>query len=212
MHSPRIQSRGSTLNTFELPHVVSRPSHERTVQSPHRPPALRDRALRYGVAVLSDLDLLMLLVRSGGEGVTALDIASGLLDAEQGLNGIERLGVGGLSEHFGIGPAKAARVAAALELGKRAFREASEAPELAIHCVEDVVRWARPRLCALEHEEVWVLSLDAQNGLKSARRVAQGGLHACAMTPRDVLRPAVRAAASAIILLHNHPSGSPEPS
>src|SRR5690606_39925775 len=81
MHSPRIQSRGSTLNTFELPHVVSRPSHERTVQSPHRPPALRDRALRYGVAVLSDLDLLMLLLGSGGEGVTALDIASGLLGA-----------------------------------------------------------------------------------------------------------------------------------
>ena len=73
-------------------------------------------------------------------------------------------------------------------------------------------RWAGPRLANLEHEEVWLLALDGRNGLKSARRIAQGGMHACALTTRDVLAPALRDAASAIVLVHNHPSGDPRPS
>jgi DNA repair protein RadC len=56
------------------------------------------------------------------------------------------------------------------------------------------------------------LSVDGQNGLKAARRVAQGGLHGCALTTRDVLGPALRDAASAILLVHNHPSGDPRAS
>ena len=59
---------------------------------------------------------------------------------------------------------------------------------------------------------MWLLSLDGRNGLKSARRIAQGGMHACALTTRDVLAPALRDAASAIVLVHNHPSGDPRPS
>ncbi len=74
------------------------------------------------------------------------------------------------------------------------------------------MRWARPRLAALEHEEVWLLSLDGKYGLKSARRIAQGGLHGCALLTRDVLSPALRDGASAIVLVHNHPSGDPTPS
>jgi DNA repair protein RadC len=79
-------------------------------------------------------------------------------------------------------------------------------------CFEQVVRWARPRLGTLEHEEVWLLSLDGRYGLKSARRIAQGGLHGCALLTRDVLSPALRDGASAIVLVHNHPSGDPTPS
>ncbi len=175
-------------------------------------PDLRERALRYGVATLSDSDLLALVLSSGATGASVTGIAATLLEAAEGLGGLARLGAGGLAEHYGVGPAKAARVAAALELGQRVFREVIEQSHPTFTSAEDVARWARPRLSALEHEEVWVLSLDGQNGLKSARRVAQGGLHGCALTPKDVLRPALRAAASAIVLLHNHPSGSPEPS
>ena len=177
-----------------------------------RPPDLRERALRYGVATLSDTDLLALLLSTGSSGASVATIAQQLLEESGGLSGITRLGTGGLAEHYGVGPAKAARLAAALELGKRAFREVVEQEYLVLASVQDVARWARPRLSTLEHEEVWLLSLDGQNGLKSARRVAQGGLHGCALTPKDVLRPALRAAASAIILLHNHPSGCAEPS
>jgi DNA repair protein RadC len=67
-------------------------------------------------------------------------------------------------------------------------------------------------LIELEHEEVWLLSLDARNRLRATTRVAQGGSHGCALTPQDVLRPAVRNGAAAIILVHNHPSGDPTPS
>lgn len=75
-----------------------------------------------------------------------------------------------------------------------------------------VARWARPRLAHLEHEELWVLLLDGRNRLRHAVRAAQGGQHACSLTPADVLRPAVRGAASALVLVHNHPSGDPTPS
>jgi DNA repair protein RadC len=72
--------------------------------------------------------------------------------------------------------------------------------------------WARPRLAALDHEELWVLALDGQNGLKAARRVAAGGIHGLHVAPRDPLRAALREAASAFVLVHNHPSGAPAPS
>ena len=74
------------------------------------------------------------------------------------------------------------------------------------------MNWAHPRLAGLDHEEVWVLGLDGNNGLGSARRVAQGGMHGASLLPRDVLRPALRDGASAIVLVHNHPSGDPSPS
>jgi len=181
---------------------------------PHKqsPPDLRERSLRYGVAALSDQDLVALVLSTGQSGSSVRDIAHRLLASAPGLTGIARMGTANLAGEYGIGPAKAARLAAALELGQRVFREAIEEPRLILTSVDDVLRWARPRLGPLEHEEVWLLCLDGQNGLKAARRVAQGGLHGCALTPRDVLRPAVRAATSAIILLHNHPSGSPDPS
>lgn len=176
------------------------------------PPNLRERSLRYGVAALSDQDLVALILSTGQSGSSVRDIAHRLLASAPGLTGIAHMGTANLAGEYGIGPAKAARLAAALELGQRVFREALEEPRLVLTSIDDVLRWARPRLGTLEHEEVWLLCLDGQNGLKAARRVAQGGLHGCALTPRDVLRPAVRAATSAIILLHNHPSGSPDPS
>src|SRR5262249_14835030 len=67
-------------------------------------------------------------------------------------------------------------------------------------------------LGALDHEQIWALSLDGRNGLRASRRVAEGGLHGCSIDPRDVLRAVVRDAASAFVLVHNHPSGDPTPS
>ncbi len=115
-----------------------------------------------------------------------------------------------LSEQFGLSESYALRLSAAFELGRRSLaRPMDREPVL---CFEQVVAWARPRLGALEHEEVWLLCLDGRNRLRSARRVAQGGLHGCAIYPRDILRPALRDGASSIVLVHNHPSGDPEPS
>ncbi|HXN30322.1 MAG TPA: JAB domain-containing protein, partial [Polyangiaceae bacterium] len=69
-----------------------------------------------------------------------------------------------------------------------------------------------PRLATLDHEELWALVLDGRHGLRAARRVASGGIHGLHVAPRDALRVAVREGASAVVLVHNHPSGDPSAS
>lgn len=110
----------------------------------------------------------------------------------------------------GVGHATLARLLAARELCRRGA--ALEHTPTRIISEDDVMRWAAPRLLPLNHEELWVLSLDARNGLRAADRVAQGGIAGCAVTPADALRPAVRNAAAAVVVVHNHPSGDPTPS
>ncbi len=175
-------------------------------------PEIRERALRSGVSELGDAELLSLLLGTGSVGRSVERVAQALLESAGGLEGIARLGPHAFSAQPGVGPVKAARLAAALELGRRALiRSLSEERE-AIDCFEAAADWARPRLAALEHEEVWLLCLDGRSGLKASVRVAQGGLHGCALTARDVLAPAIKNGAAAILLIHNHPSGDPQPS
>lgn len=162
------------------------------------------------MGALGDVELLALLLSPpGGE---ARARAARFLDEAGGLAGVARLGSLDLLGRSGVGPAAAARVAAALELGRRALAEVSGTKREKLDSFDAVERWARPRLTWLEHEEVWLLGLDGRNGLRMARRIAQGGAHGCALSPRDVLAPAVREGASAIVLCHNHPSGDPTPS
>ena len=172
---------------------------------------LREHALAFGVQNLADVDLLTLLLGTGSAGESVSLSAAALLERSGGLAGIARLGPHALARR-GIGPAKSTRIAAAIEFGRRALLCALAEEREVLDCFERVVHWAQPRLGALEHEEVWLLSLDGKYGLKSARRIAQGGLHGCALLTRDVLAPALRDGASAIVLVHNHPSGDPTPS
>lgn len=157
---------------------------------------------------LSDVQLLALLIGRPSGGETAESLAHQMLAAAGSLSALraarsETLGVAG------VGPGLMARVLAGLELGRRSL---SERPQLFIRNDADVVRWASGRLVGLEHEEVWLLCLNGRNGLKAAAKVAQGGIHGCALTPQDVLRPAVRNAATSVVIVHNHPSGDPTPS
>jgi DNA repair protein RadC len=176
-----------------------------------RMPDLRERALLFELGRFSDAELLALVLGTGTRGQTALALASSLLETFGGLEGLVRAGPHTLLGRFGLGPAKAASVTAALELGRRATL-GNLALRATLTSFEDVVEWARPRFAGLDHEEVWMFSLDGQNGLKAARRIAQGGQHGCALSTRDVLGIALRDAASAIVLVHNHPSGDPRPS
>jgi DNA repair protein RadC len=174
-------------------------------------PDLREQALLFDLARMSDAELVTLVLGTGTRGQTVASVASSLLEAFGGLDGLVRAGAHTLLGRAGLGPAKVARLTAALELGRRATLGglSLRAP---LTSFEDVVEWARPRFAGLDHEEVWLFSLDGQNGLKAARRIAQGGQHGCALSTRDVLGVALRDAASAIVLVHNHPSGDPRPS
>ncbi len=175
-------------------------------------PDQRERALHSGIEVLSDQDLLALVLGVGNAALPVSALAASLLETEGGLAQLARSTPHGLMLRKGVGAAKAARLSAAFELGRRAQLSSLTMLRDRLRGYEEVVAWARPRLAPLEHEEVWLLSLDGQNSLKSARRIGQGGCHGCALTTRDILAPALRDAASAIVLVHNHPSGDPRPS
>lgn len=175
-------------------------------------PAIRERALQSGVHDLGDAELITLLLGTGSAGHSVERVALSLLEASGGIEGIARLGPHAFSGQPGVGPVKAARLAAAMELGRRVLIRSLAEERRVIDCFEAAADWARPRLAALDHEEVWLLCLDGRSGLKSSSRIAQGGLHGAALTARDVLSPAVKNGAAAILLVHNHPSGDPEPS
>jgi DNA repair protein RadC len=170
----------------------------------------RERLADHGTESLSDGELLALLLGTGSASEPVGILASRLLEEHGTLAGLARAGVGELCVRRGIGWAKAARVAAGIELGRRAASSVLRPfrfPDAAA-----VFQWANGRLSSLDHEELWVLALDAGNALRAARRVAQGGLHGLTVSARDPLRIALREGASAFILVHNHPSGDPTPS
>lgn len=145
----------------------------------------------------------------------ATKFAAELLERE-GLDGLARCEPSLLTSQlvargYRGGRAAGAALAAAFELGRRMAVEQSRAPPR-IACSEDVAAWATPRLATQAHEELWVLALDGRSKLRAARLVAKGGLHGLGARAADVLRIALRADASAIVLVHNHPSGDPTPS
>ena len=164
-----------------------------------------------GVASVGDADLLAILLGTGLAGRPVGLVAAGLLERAGGLDGLARLGPAAIAEHPGVGPAKALRIAASLELGRRAARRAARGNGPLSSSAAVAARMG-PEIGGLLHEEMWVVCLDGRNYVRAARRVAQGGLHSCAVMPRDVLRTGLHEAASAIVLVHNHPSDDPLPS
>jgi DNA repair protein RadC len=135
-----------------------------------------------------------------------------LLEELGGVAGLARAGIGEIAQRSGVGAAKGARLAAAIELGRRAIAAASLEATVRIPDRTAVEAWAQSRLATLDHEELWLLALDGRHGLRAARRVAAGGIHGLHVAPRDALRVALREGASAFVLVHNHPSGDPAPS
>jgi DNA repair protein RadC len=167
-----------------------------------------DRAAETGPASLSDADLVVLVIGAARRELPVLAAAL----ADGGVAGLARAGIGELARTKGIGRVRAVRLAASVELGRRAIMAASLDAASNMPNKDAVVAWARPRLAALDHEELWVLALDGCQGLRAARRVASGGIHGLHVGVPDILRIVLKEAGSAFVLVHNHPSGDPEPS
>ena len=172
----------------------------------------RERAADAGIETLGGPELIALLLGTGSAREPVLVLAEALLHEYGGLLGLARAGLGELSAREGVGLAKGARLAAAIELGRRVQIELARPSGVSLSDSRAVDRWARPRLAALEHEELWALAVDARHHLKAARKIASGGLHGIHVSARDPLRAMLREGASAFILVHNHPSGDPSPS
>jgi len=171
----------------------------------------RERLVRVGADALSDAELLSLVLRTGSRRRPALVAATALLQEAGGLLGVARAAARELAVHPGIGPAKAASVAAALEIGRRVAARTLREGE----CVRgpaDVHRAYHPRLRDALHERFLVILLDGRHRVLRDVLVSQGTLTASLVHPREVFRPALRESAAAVILVHNHPSGDPTPS
>lgn len=172
----------------------------------------RERLRHHGVRALSATELVALLVGSGGVNGSARVVAERVLRAGGGdLRGLARVPESGLRAVPGVGEAVAARIAAALELGRRAATERG-GREDRIRGPEDVHARMGPLLRDLPQEEFHALLLNAQHRLLRTVLVTRGILDASLIHPREVFRAAVVEGAAALILVHNHPSGDPTPS
>ena len=172
----------------------------------------RERLFRLGPGALTSSELLAILLSTGSHGRSALDVAAVLLSGNgQGLGGLARRPVADLARTPGIGAAKASRIAAALELGRR-LQEEGRGDRPRIKTPADVYRWFAPRLADLSAEEFHVLALDTQSGVLRDLLITRGILNSSLVHPREVFRAAIAEAAAGIIVVHNHPSGDPTPS
>jgi DNA repair protein RadC len=172
----------------------------------------RERLRAVGAGALSVRELLAILVGSGGEGRTAVDVAGDLLVAADGsLRRLATLPAARLEEVPGVGLAVSARVAAALELGRRLARE-GPAERARIGGPRDVYERCAPTMRDLAHEEFRVLLLNTQHAVTREVTVTRGVLDGSVVHPREVFKQAIAESAAALLLVHNHPSGDPTPS
>lgn len=170
----------------------------------------RERLLKHGAETLSDAHLLGIILRNGADGRTAVDLGRALMERFGGLAGIGRAGIGELCSIKGIGPAKAAGIKAAIELGRRCQRPTIAGASLCAS--QDVADYFLPRLRDRKREEFRCILLDAKNRVIREEIVSIGSLTASLVHPRDTFKAAVRESAAAVILVHNHPSGDVRPS
>ncbi len=179
-----------------------------TVRDWERP---RERLQRDGIRSLSLPELLALVLRTGGRGSSAADLAQRLLTEFDSVDGIARAGDAELARLPGLGPAKIASLRAALEIGARHAR-APLRPGAHLGGPEQVWAHFAGRLRGARQEVFTVLLLDTRQRLIREVEVSRGSLNQSLVHPREVYGPAMREAAAAILVVHNHPSGDPRPS
>ena len=172
----------------------------------------REKMAANGAAVLTDAELIAILLRTGTAEKSAIDIASELT-ADGGLYkrlaGITRLNE--LTNIKGLGQAKAATVLAALEIGRR-IASAKPLEKIHLSCPQDVADFLMPRLRYAAKEQFVVILLNSKNKVIGTEVVSEGSLSSSIVHPREVYAPAMLHHAAAIMVAHNHPSGDPKPS
>jgi DNA repair protein RadC len=170
----------------------------------------RERLLAEGASVLSDAELLAVLLRTGRPGKSAVDLGRELVHEFKGVSGVLEAG-SRLGEIKGLGPAKAAQFAAALELARRAMREEMSVRS-ALTSPGAVRDYLRLSLAHLPHEVFVCIWLDAQHKVVGTEEAFRGTLTQTSVYPREIVKKALARNAAAVIFAHNHPSGVAQPS
>lgn len=169
---------------------------------------LRDK----GKAILSDAELVAILIGSGSREESAVELCKRILaSVDNNLNALGKLSIKQLMEFKGIGEAKAITIAAALELGRR--RRVEDVVQLdKVDSSHSVYRVMQPILGELPHEEFWILYLNNSNKIIHKNQLSKGGITGTLVDVRLVLKNALEVGATSLILCHNHPSGTLRPS
>lgn len=170
----------------------------------------REKLAKSGAASLSNAELIAILLRVGVEGQNAVQMGQQLLTDFKGITGLYKAGYQELCNQFGLGPAKAAQLMAAMELGKRIGRNNEE--KQGIHQPQDVYDLLGYEMSLLDQEELWVILLDTRNQLISTEKIYRGSVNASQVRVGELFKAAVKSNAPSILVVHNHPSGDPTPS
>lgn len=171
----------------------------------------REKLELRGPKALTDAELLAILLGSGTRKITALDLARTLIEDHKHLAGLAKTGVSELRQYKGVGKVKAIKLVAAFEIARR-VEAFTEQPRARIKSPEDAVQWFRPFLRDLRHEVFIVILLDGASQIIKDVKVSEGTLNASLVHPREVFKAALDERAASVILMHNHPSGNPDPS
>ena len=171
----------------------------------------RERLISYGAGVLSNAEILAILLGTGTGQETSIELAQRILATQGGMAFLAEATAEELKEIRGIGPAKTAQIKAAVELGKRLVattrweRPVIKSPVDVFHLVGEEMRY-------LDREHFNVILLNTKNHVLGIENVSVGSLNASLVHPRELFKKAILKSAAGIILVHNHPSGDPEPS
>jgi DNA repair protein RadC len=171
----------------------------------------RERLAASGPEELANFELLAIILRTGWRQENALALAQRLLAKPYGLRFLAEVSFTELAAIKGLGPAKAAQIKAAVELGRR-LAQMGQARRPAIHSPADVARLLMEDMRYLDREHFRSLALNTRNQVLAVNRISVGSLNSSIVHPREVFKQAISSSAAAVILVHNHPSGDPAPS
>ncbi len=172
----------------------------------------REKLIGKGRQVLTDAELIAILIGSGNRDETAVELSKKILASTgNNLNELGKLSISDLTKFKGIGEAKAMSIVAALELGRRR-RETETVKRDKITCSKDVFDIMKPIMLDLPHEEFWLLILNRSNAVIKKELISRGGVAGTVVDTKIIFKTAVENLASSIIISHNHPSGNLNPS
>jgi len=172
----------------------------------------REKLLHKGKAVLSDAELLAILIGSGTKNESAVELCKRIMaSVDNNLNALGKLSIKQLMLFKGIGEAKAITIAAALELGRRR-RDEEPLEKKQISSSKSVFELMQPIMGELQHEEFWIIYLNNSNKIIQKNQLSKGGITGTLVDVRLVLKTALEVGATGLILAHNHPSGTLKPS
>jgi DNA repair protein RadC len=181
------------------------------IQDLHESDRPRERLETLGPQALTNAELIAILLRVGVKGENAVEVGQRLLNKYGGITGLHRAPFNDLVDQHGIGEAKASQLKAAIELGRRLTLETPE-EKPAINSPADAAALVQYEMSALEQEHLRVMLLDRRNRVMEIVEVYKGSVNSSQVRVGELFKEGIRKNSSALIVVHNHPSGDPTPS